>query len=61
MSLEPILPGSMVMWQSVQTGKWCRVVQDAGLDKVLCDMDSSADATPMEYTGAGRLMRWLSC
>jgi hypothetical protein len=49
----PILPGDEMVWQSVQTGLYCRVVQDAGVGKIRCDMLSPADASPLVYTGTG--------
>ena len=53
LSSQPILPGEAVYWQSAQTGKYCRVVEDVGRQKVLCDSDTLAGATPLTYTGTG--------
>ena len=50
MSSTPIKPGQQMLMKSVQTGKWCRVLLDG---KVMCDLDSSAGAAVLGYTGTG--------
>jgi hypothetical protein len=52
-STQPILPGEDTYWQSLQTGKFCRVVAEAGRQQVLCDSDTLAGATLLTYTGSG--------
>jgi hypothetical protein len=42
-----------MVWQSVQTGLNCRVVQDAGADNIKCDLISPAAASPLVYSGTG--------
>jgi hypothetical protein len=49
----PIRPGEQAIWQSAQTGKFCRVVQAGGQNRVQCDVDSLAQATPLTSTGSG--------
>jgi hypothetical protein len=53
LSAGPIRPGEQAVWQSAQTGKFCRVVAVAGQSRVQCDVDSLGQATPLEYTGTG--------
>jgi hypothetical protein len=48
-----IKPGEATYLQSLQTGKFCRVVADAGRQQVLCDSDTLDGATPLTYTGSG--------
>lgn len=54
----PIKAGDPVIWQSTQTGKFCRVVAVSGQNRVQCDMDSLAQATALTYTGSGV---WCIC
>jgi hypothetical protein len=53
LSSGPILAGEQALFQSVQTGKFCRVVQQAGQSRLVCDVDSAGQATPLDYTGSG--------
>jgi hypothetical protein len=50
-----ITPGSYSFLKSVLTGKFCRLVPGAtpGSKVVLCDLDTTAGATPLMYTGTG--------
>jgi hypothetical protein len=51
---QPIKPGKATYWQSLQTGKFCRVVVvEAGRQQVLCDSDTLAGAMLLTYTGSG--------
>jgi hypothetical protein len=52
-STQPILPGESTHWQSLQTGKYCRVVAEAGRQQVLCDSETLDGATLLTYTGSG--------
>ena len=53
LSSEPIRPGQQVVWQSAQTGKFCRVVQRAGQEQLVCDAPTAAQGAPLDYTGTG--------
>jgi hypothetical protein len=53
LSSQPIRPGEQVVWQSAQTGKFCRVVTLAGGEQLVCDAASAAEGTPLDYSGAG--------
>jgi hypothetical protein len=46
-----LLPGSMAILKSVQTGKFCRVVEVGTLRQVACDLSSPANATALTFTG----------
>ncbi len=50
---SPITPGEPVYWQSVQTGRYCRVVLDAGASKIRCDLPQPQGASLLTYTGTG--------
>ena len=50
MSSTPIKPGQNMLMKSTQTSKWCRVLPDG---KIMCDLDSSAGASVLGYTGTG--------
>jgi hypothetical protein len=50
---QPILPGEATYWQSLQTGKYCRVAAEAGRQQVLCDSDTLDGTTLLTYTGSG--------
>ncbi len=56
LSSAPIQPSQPVVWQSAQTGKFCRVVQQAGQSRLVCDQDSAKQATQLHYTGSGAWM-----
>lgn len=53
LSSEPIKPGQQVVWQSAQTGRFCRVVQQAGQEQLVCDALTAAQGTPLHYTSTG--------
>jgi hypothetical protein len=53
LTAQPILPGQETLLQSLQTGKFCRIVVVAGVSVVQCDVDTPAEATPVVYTGTG--------
>ena len=53
LSTTPIQPGEQAIWQTVSTGKFCRVLLEAGQSRVVCDVDNLAQAAPLAYTGAG--------
>ncbi len=44
-------PGEDMYLKSSLTDKNCRMVVDAGLNKILCDQDTTATASLLEYTG----------
>jgi hypothetical protein len=50
---NPIAPGEPLYWQSVQTGRYCRVVLDAGASKIRCDLLQPQGASVLVYTGNG--------
>lgn len=52
-SAGPIEAGSSMLLQSVQTGSFCRVVQQLTQQRLVCDQSSQAAATPVTYTGTG--------
>lgn len=56
LSSEPIGPGQQVVWQSAQTGKFCRVVVQAGQEQLVCDAATADQGTPLTYTGTGKSM-----
>ena len=50
---ELIKPNSQVLLKSLKTNKYCRVVLVNGLEQIKCDVDTAAQATPLDYTGTG--------
>ncbi len=50
---SPIMPGEPMYLQSVQTGRFCRVVQQATRQQIACDQSSTETATQLVYTGSG--------
>lgn len=50
-----ITPGGYTYMKSVLTGKYCRLVPGAtpGSQVVVCDLDTTAQAAPLKYTGSG--------
>lgn len=52
-SSNPIAPGEPVYWQSVLTGRYCRIVLDLGQSRILCDLLQPQGASAFIYTGTG--------
>jgi hypothetical protein len=50
---SPIMPGEPMYLQSMQTGKFCRVVLFGGQQRVACDQSSTEGAAQLVYTGSG--------
>jgi hypothetical protein len=51
---SPIMPGEPMYLQSMQTGKFCRVVLFGGSQqRVACDQSSTEGAAQLVYTGSG--------